>query len=306
MSLQAALADLNDAAERIWEAASPAFPALGIEVLPSVGSTNTLLLERGRQGDTAPSLVAAVAQTAGRGRHGRTWEARPGSSLTFSLGLPMRLDAVPGGGSALSLAVGLHVAEALECGLRTLAPGLAGTPPGPEPLIGLKWPNDLWLQGRKLGGILIEASQSPSLSEGERWVVIGVGINLDSPPAPLDATGLRTALPPPCGPMAPEALTPGQAWSWVAPPLLAGVAAFASAGFAPLKARFARRDVLCGQQVMLLRPGSESLQTAPESQGLAKGVSESGALLVHTAQGLDQAWTSGEVSVRLTRPAPAP
>ncbi|MGQ0597430.1 biotin--[acetyl-CoA-carboxylase] ligase [Aquabacterium sp.] len=286
--LHAALADLNAFAERIWEAASPACPTLSLEVLPEIGSTNTELMARGRRGELSPTLLAACSQTAGRGRQGRSWLASVGDSLTFSLGLPMRLDEVPGGGSALSLAVGLAVAQALEMGLQKL-----GTTPI-TPAIGLKWPNDLWLHGRKLGGILIEASPAPGLDDGQRWVVIGIGLNVRLGQAPEGSAALQS------GPFANAGLTPGLVWSWIAPSLLAHVRLFEQQGFAPLQAAYSQRDVLAGQAIGLwAAPGQGAASGHPPSDtGMAQGVSETGALLVHTDKGL-QSWTTGEVSVRL-------
>jgi BirA family biotin operon repressor/biotin-[acetyl-CoA-carboxylase] ligase len=282
--LIAVAADLNAAAERIWEAASPDCPALSLEVLPDIASTNTELMARGRRGETSPTLLAACRQTAGRGRQGRHWLASPGDSLTFSFGFPMRLEAVPGGGSALSLAVGLAVAQAIDEGMRRLNPA-------PSSPIGLKWPNDLWLQGRKLGGILIEASPALGLADDGRWVVIGIGLNVRESKASTGAAALVSEAPP----------TVGQVWHWIAPALVRAVQAFESEGFGPLQAAYAQRDVLAGQQVNLwTTPGQGPLSgAAPDKTGTAFGVSESGALLVHTAEGEVQSWTSGEVSVRL-------
>lgn len=288
--------DLNAAAEQIWLATQADCPNISLEVLPETDSTNTQLLARGRAGDTAPMLLAAHQQTAGRGRHGRQWLAQAGDSLTFSLGLPLDLDRVPGGGSALSLAVGLAVAEALDAGLATL--GLAAQDP-----ITLKWPNDLWWRQRKLGGILIEATPAPGLPAGQRWVVIGVGINLRLPTGPqpesLNATCLQD--------ISPEPLTSGQVWTWVAPPLLRATQRFAHEGFAPLRAAYARRDALAGQDVALWQGASapEVLRGVPTQTGRAQGVDEQGALLVHTGADL-QRWTTGDVSVRLATTPPPP
>lgn len=283
------LADLHAAAERIWEAASPAWPTLSLEVRPEIGSTNTELMNRGRLGELSPTLLAACRQTMGRGRQGRDWLSSPGDSLTFSLGLPLRLDDIPGGGSALSLAVGLAVAQALEAGLQ----GLPDNPTAPA--IGLKWPNDLWLHGRKLGGILIEASPAPGLDEGQRWVVIGIGLNIRLGQAPSGSAALQSAWPQAGG----QALTAGLVWAWIAPRLLNQVRAFEQRGFAPLQAAYSQRDVLAGQTVGLwATPGQTPMSGHPPSDiGLAQGVSETGALLVHTDKGL-QPWTAGEVSVR--------
>ncbi|MBC7700985.1 biotin--[acetyl-CoA-carboxylase] ligase [Aquabacterium sp.] len=287
--------DLNTAAEQIWLDTQADCPNISIEVLPETDSTNTQLLARGRAGDTAPMLLAAHRQTAGRGRHGRQWVAQAGDSLTFSLGLPLDLDQVPGGGSALSLAVGLAIAQALDTGLASL-PGPARQP------ITLKWPNDLWCQQRKLGGILIEATPAPGLTAGQRWVVIGVGVNLrpqGDPAKGLDHACLQE--------LGTAPLTAGQVWGWIAPPLLRAVQRFALTGFAPLQAAYAQRDALAGQDVALWRAvsGNALLRGAPTDTGRADGVDQQGALLVHTVAGL-QRWTTGDVSVRLAASAPPP
>lgn len=114
----------------------PDWPGFSIEILPEIDSTNTELMRRARKALHDPVLLIAERQTAGRGRLGRAWHGELGHALTFSLGLPYQ----PHNWSGLSLAVGLSLAESL----------------GPD--IQLKWPNDLWRQQRKLGGILIEAA----------------------------------------------------------------------------------------------------------------------------------------------------
>lgn len=286
------LADLNQAAERLWLACAATTPGLVLDVVPEAASTNTALMAQGRRGEVWPTAMVAVRQTAGRGRRGRSWEARPGDTLTFSLGLPLQLDTVPGGGSALSLAVGLALADALDAGLQAHHAERGGALP---PAIGLKWPNDLWLGARKLGGILIEATPAPGLTEGQRWVVIGVGLNVQPGAAVPGSAWLPTPAP-----------SLGDVWGWLVPALLRATQAFERQGFAPLQAAYARRDVLLGQPVQLwtsaasLPPaaGAASPGTPqPDETGTAQGVDDSGALLVHTASGL-QRWHAGDVSVR--------
>lgn len=290
------LADLHAAAERIWQACAPRWPTLSLDVLPEVDSTNTELMERGRQGQTWPTALVAARQTAGRGRRGRSWAAQAGDTLTCSLGLPLQLDAVPGGGSSLSLAAGLSLARSLDRGLqerhtRGLGPAL--------PPIGLKWPNDLWLGARKLGGILIEAAPAPGLPEGSRWVVIGFGLNVRPGQAPAGSAWLARS--------DDGRLGIGEVWSWLLPDLLDTVQRFEASGFAPWLPAWSDRDVLKGQPVSLwTRPGQvPDGETPPDAAGTAQGVDESGALLVHTAGEL-QRWSSGEVSVRPTSPPANP
>lgn len=284
--MEPGLADLNRAAEQLWLAAQPAWPTLSIEVLPEVGSTNAHALALGRDGASAPVVVTAWRQTAGRGRAGRQWDAQPGQALTLSLGLPLALADVPGGGSALSLAVGLWTAQALD---RLQA--------GEAPAVQIKWPNDLWVADRKLAGILIEAIQGPSLAPEQRWVVIGLGLNLIGTPDALQ--GERTDVHKALG----MALSPGQAMEAIVPALLDGLRGFEHTGFAPLREAYDARDALKGRPVALWRhmqpPSAPRLSMAEaDAHGIARGVDSRGALLVDDGQGAPHPWSIGEVSVR--------
>ncbi|MEO7106512.1 MAG: biotin--[acetyl-CoA-carboxylase] ligase [Rhodoferax sp.] len=252
-------------AEAIWEAVSPSLPTFSVEILPEIDSTNTELMRRARAGQLEPVLLVAERQSAGRGRLGRTWESgsdaaqaddAPLPSLTFSLGLPL----VPEDWSGLSLAMGLSVVESLH------------------PALQLKWPNDVWLQDRKLAGILIETA-----SVGEmRYAVIGVGINI----LPRnDGQGLRT-MPASLSEVLPDVDAP-TALGMVAAPLVKAIRRFATEGFGPLRTAFHARDLLYGRE----------LACSDGVTGMARGVDASGALLVHTDRGLKKI-TSAEVSVR--------
>lgn len=246
-------------AEAIWEAVSPLLPGFTVEVLPALPSTNTELMQRARAGRTEPVLLVAEQQTAGRGRLGRAWVSDVGDSLTFSLGLPL----APADWSGLSLAVGVALAEAL-------APGIS-----------IKWPNDLWVEGRKLAGILVETAGLGVGAQGPRYTVVGVGINL----APRAAEGLST---PPAAlrDLWPQADAPATLERVIAP-LVQTLQAFERQGFAPFQARYDARDALRGRPVAL----------SDGTAGMAQGVRADGALMVLTGAGL-QAVTSAEVSVR--------
>jgi BirA family transcriptional regulator, biotin operon repressor / biotin---[acetyl-CoA-carboxylase] ligase len=118
-------------------------------------STNTRARELAAGGAPHGTVVTAAEQTEGRGRQGRTWTAPPGKALLYSTivrPLEQRHTMLP-------LAVPLAVCDAAE----ELAPGVE---------CGVKWPNDIWLEGRKLAGVLIEARPQ------DGWAVIGVGLNL--------------------------------------------------------------------------------------------------------------------------------
>jgi BirA family biotin operon repressor/biotin-[acetyl-CoA-carboxylase] ligase len=260
--------------EAIWEAVAPDLEGFTAEALPSIDSTNSELMRRfkGASGIAPrpePTLLVAETQTAGRGRLGRQWLSQRGDSLTFSLG--MRLE--PLDWSGLSLVVGISLAESLDEQLDEKRQS------GQH--IALKWPNDLWIGQpgleRKLGGILVETATL----DGHRYVVIGVGINIGG------ATPSTAGIPPGyLQDLRPDLDAPA-ALRRVVPRLVQNIQAFAQFGFAPFQARFARRDVLAGRAVLL----SDGLQ------GTAHGVSENGALLVHTSAGMKEI-TSSEVSVR--------
>lgn len=245
-------------------------PGITVEVLDTVDSTNSELMRRARAGWREPVLLVAERQTAGRGRLGRTWHSdgpvadaarsdgvagAASGALTFSLGLFL----APQDWSGLSLAVGLAVARSLH------------------PALQLKWPNDIWLQGRKLAGILIETA---SFAE-RRYVIVGIGINI----APREGTGLSTA------PAWLQELLPGldapAVLQRLAPALVQAVLLFEARGFAPFHAPFQQRDALAGRAVVL----------SDGTVGSAAGVDAAGALLVHTAAGMKHI-TSAEVSVR--------
>ncbi|WP_337878027.1 biotin--[acetyl-CoA-carboxylase] ligase [Caldimonas sp.] len=260
-----AMSTLRWPVEDLWERLEPQLPGLSVEVLAEVDSTNTRLLERARQGDTAACLLVAERQHAGRGRQGRAWQSAPGASLTFSLGLPLS----PQRWGGLSLAVGVALAEALH------------------PLLRIKWPNDLWTlddhgaPAGKLGGILIETQGHASAT---RHVVVGVGLNIEAPPA----------LPDPRHPVAwlrqlDPGLTAAEALTAAATALVGALKLFELRGFAAFARRFAARDLLRGRRVRTTKP------ELPEAQ--AEGVDEDGALLLRDAHGLHRL-DSGEVSVR--------
>lgn len=235
-----------------------AVPGFAVEVLPEVDSTNSELMRRARAGLMPPLLLVADRQTAGRGRIGRSWDSSVADSLTFSIGLPL----VPQDWSGLSLAVGVSLAESLD------------------PRIRLKWPNDLWLQDRKLAGILIETAAT-HLSPQTRYAVIGVGINLGERPAAGLSTApawLREVLP---------GCQPGEVLLRVAGPLVRAVREFERRGFAAFKARFDALDLLRGRPVVL----------SDGTCGTGHGTTELGALQVQTAGGM-RTVVSSEVSVR--------
>ena len=309
--------------ERLHLQLSQVMPNLAVEVVSKIASTNTALLERARvtnrlsgdfdmdglrrlpQGtafgrrnaDYQPCLLVAEQQTHGRGRHGRSWQAQPGASLTFSLAIPL----APADWSGFSLAVGVALAEALDP-----AGGRDATGNSPSrPWIGIKWPNDLWLMppagaagsGRKLGGLLIETVSAGSL----KLAVVGVGLNVL--PMSLDEEQVSSGFA--CVHELDATATAPAVLARVALPLVEALQQFARNGLAGFAERFAARDVLRGLQVIAgVGVGGEAGAAAAEggTGGVADGVAGNGALRLITADGLREV-ISGEVSVRLASAA---
>jgi BirA family transcriptional regulator, biotin operon repressor / biotin---[acetyl-CoA-carboxylase] ligase len=135
-----------------------------------IGSTLDLAHELAEQGAPAGTLVLAGAQTAGRGRMGRSWRSESGAGLWLTM---IERPADASGIDVLSLRIGLALAPALDrfASARVM----------------LKWPNDLYVNERKLAGILVEARWRDGAPE---WLAIGVGINLRVPAAEPRAIAL--------------------------------------------------------------------------------------------------------------------
>lgn len=206
-----------------------------------VSSTMDVAHQAAAKGAPAGTLVLAERQLTGRGRGGRVWRSEPQAGIWLTLierpweGVPVEL---------LSVRAGI-----------SLAPALDRFATGP---VGLKWPNDLYVRGRKLAGVLIEARWRDGRPE---WVALGVGINLEPPADMPDAAGLRA------GVTAPEVLA-------VIVPALQRAATRRGALSAAELETFAHRDIAAG------RPCSEPVP------GIVRGINESGELLVESAEGL--------------------
>lgn len=247
-----------------------------VEVVDETGSTNADLTQACRAAtwdEDGVRVRVAYRQTAGRGRQGRPWQGQAG--LTFSVAMPLAL--TPARLSGLSLAVGLAVAEALEqCDAALGA------------RIGLKWPNDLQIDGRKLAGILIE---SVPAGPQRLWAVIGIGLNLVRDARMEAALGRALA-------GVAEAMTPFDAQrdpTRILGAVLERLACmrtrFVADGFAPMAQAWSARDAYRDEPVRLLHDG------AVLAEGVARGVDAEGHLLLETAAGLERI-ASGEVSLR--------
>jgi BirA family biotin operon repressor/biotin-[acetyl-CoA-carboxylase] ligase len=241
-----------------------------IEILDSAPSSNTLLLQRARQQAVPGGTVLAVEwQSGGRGRLGRTWHSGLGNALTFSL--LWRFESGLSTLSGLSLAVGVALLRALR------RAGIAGAQ--------LKWPNDVVTARGKLAGILLEA-QGDML--GPSAVVIGIGLNLHLPPAVAANIGQPVASLADLGEPLPER---NLLLALLLRELGDMLCSFAADGFAAVRAEWQEHHALQDRPVRLSLPDGSAVA------GIARGVSDSGALQVETAQGM-RIFNAGEISLR--------
>jgi BirA family biotin operon repressor/biotin-[acetyl-CoA-carboxylase] ligase len=215
--------------------------------LAEADSTNAEALRLAAAGEPSGTVVVADAQNAGRGRLGRSWWAEPGGSLLASWLIRPELaaDRWP----ALTLVAGLAAARALIASA------------GIE--VRLKWPNDLLIQGRKLGGLLAEA-------DGRGALVVGLGVNVRQTEFPDEIAGIATSVVAAGGRLVER--------SWV---LAATLSSFGARMHDPEAALDEYRG-LCdtlGREVRVERVGAEPVE------GIAHDVAPNGALIVEAESG---------------------
>jgi BirA family biotin operon repressor/biotin-[acetyl-CoA-carboxylase] ligase len=206
-------------------------------------STNQRAKELADAGAPHGTLVTADEQTAGRGRQGRSWVAPPGSAVLISV-IVRDLDEP---GALLPLAAALAVADAAEA----CAPVRCA----------IKWPNDVWIERRKLSGILVEGRPAAG------WAVVGIGLNVltaeDEFPEELRATA--TSL---------HAAGGDATVSATLETLLGALHRWLTAEPAEILAAYRERDALLGERIKWA-----------DGEGVAAGIDDSGSLLVDTDSG---------------------
>jgi BirA family transcriptional regulator, biotin operon repressor / biotin---[acetyl-CoA-carboxylase] ligase len=245
-----------------------------IDVLLAVDSTNRFVTDHPPPQAGCASLCVAEIQQAGRGRRGRSWLAPFGSGICLSMG--WAFEDLPPAFSALSLVVGVALVRVLH--------KLGAT------AVGLKWPNDLLYQGRKLGGVLIELRGE---STGPAQVVIGVGLNLRMPAQTRlllaeKQAALVADLHEILRDRTPER---NELVAALTAELIAALREFSLNGFEPFRGVWSEFDALFGSPIKVL--------TAEQTvHGIARGADAEGALLLDV-RGEVQRFVSGEVSVRV-------
>lgn len=235
----------------------------------TTASTNLLAKQAGEEDAPHGALFVANAQTAGRGRRGRSWQSPPGANIYFTILLRPRF--APEQASMLTLVMAHSVAAAIY--------RLTGLEAG------IKWPNDVLLDGKKVCGILTEMSVE---REYIHYVVCGVGINVAPQEFPEGIREHATSVEAIYG----KTISKGELLQYVMEELERDYDAFVAAGdLTPLLESYNRRLVNCCRRVRVMDPKGEW-------EGTARGINARGELLVEDDEGCVNAVYAGEVSVR--------
>ena len=237
---------------------------------PETDTTNDRIRELALEGAAEGTLAVAEMQTAARGRRGRAWQAPADSGIWMSLLL--RPDIPPAQASVLTLLTGIALTEAI------------GDVTGME--VGIKWPNDILLNGKKLVGILTEMDCD---MEKIHSVTVGMGINVNTKEFPEDLKDIATSLHLETGKVFDRAEIVGQAMACFEKLY----AEFLEEGgtFAPFRERYCRKCLNIGKEVRVI--GRETylataLDITPEGELIVKRMDD----------GAEEVVFSGEVSIR--------
>lgn len=241
----------------------------GFTTLPS---TNTKAIELAEAGAAHGEIVRVETQTEGRGRLGKSWQSPPGKGLYFSIIVRPQLE--PTEYPKLTMTAGLAIARSIEkrCGLE----------------VNLKWPNDIYLSGKKCGGILCEASLS-HMSEVERFAIIGVGLNVltQKNEFPEDLRDTATSIVMETG----SHYEPDLLLSDIAKTILKEIVVLEQHGFSAILAEWRKRDFLKGKLLRWLSHSGEVIQ------GRSEGPDEHGRLMVRDGEGVLHEVISGDVTL---------
>ena len=250
-----------------------------LEVFKSIDSTNKYAREKAEQAPASGSVVLAEQQSAGRGRRGKTWVSPFAANIYLSIVWDFEQGAQALEG--LSLAVGVAVKRALN------AQGVNG--------VQLKWPNDIYVEGQKLGGILLEMIGDPA---GQCSVIVGVGINVAMPEtqgSDIDQewTDIRSQLQ-----KYPDGENQRPSRNKLAASLISEIVMllrdFQAQGFSMYRDEWQAADAFFGQEAVISTP-KQSIT------GIVKGVDQNGALRLQLENGKIDTFIGGELSLRLSQ-----
>jgi BirA family biotin operon repressor/biotin-[acetyl-CoA-carboxylase] ligase len=239
---------------------------LTLHALDRVDSTNTVAFKLAQDGALHGEVVVAEEQTDGKGRRGRKWSSPRGKNLYFSVIL--RPELPPARASELTLVAAVALAETLrDAGVKAE----------------IKWPNDVQVAGKKIAGILTELSAD---TEKVHFVIVGVGVNLNSEPGdfPADLRDVATSLKVARGQRVLRALFTAALWTR----LEQWLDRHAQEGFGPVREAWRSLSATVGQEVLVK-------SEAKELRGVAEDIDEQGALLVRRADGGLERVLAGDV-----------
>lgn len=235
-----------------------------IEAYDELDSTNAEARRRAEAGEGGPVWITALAQTAGRGRRGRSWQTATGNLAATLL---LTTDKLAGEAAQISFVAALAAADLVDT---CLGSGAAR----------LKWPNDVQVHGRKAVGILVESGVGP---DGVLWLAVGIGINLAHAPQdverPATALAEHMTVPPP---------SPLDALDVLATRFEHWREAWAREGFAPIAEAWTARAHGLGEPCEARLPN----QTL---KGVALGLDSDGALRLKLDDGAIMRITAGDV-----------
>jgi BirA family transcriptional regulator, biotin operon repressor / biotin---[acetyl-CoA-carboxylase] ligase len=248
-----------------------------IEILDEISSTNDYLkaylkdgLKQNSVKINAPRICFAEKQTAGRGRLGRQWVSPYARNISLSILWPFQKEISQLSG--LSLAIAVAIGNALK-------------DYGIQEKIGLKWPNDIYWDNKKLAGILIELSgETHSVCN----TIIGVGLNIDMPLSMqehierpyIDIATLTNNIP-----------DRNQLAGLLLNRIIAALILFDKKGFSPFLAQWQALDISLGKPATIITPAKKIL-------GISRGIDENGFFLLEEKSGLISHFSGGEVSLR--------
>jgi len=227
-----------------------------VEIFDEIDSTILEARRRAERGEISPVWLIAKRQTAGRGRRGRAWTSHDGNLMATLL---FATDQTPQHIALLGFATGVALAETIDA---AIGDGAAQ----------LKWPNDVFISGAKVSGIMLD---SGTLASGQSWVALAFGVNLADAPENIDQKTicLRDLLPPDAP--APEPLAFLRAFR---PKLETWAARIAVDGFEPLRRAWLQRAYGLGQEARVVQ-GEHMLE------GRIAGLSARGELELDTETG---------------------
>jgi BirA family biotin operon repressor/biotin-[acetyl-CoA-carboxylase] ligase len=238
--------------------------ALGrpLVVAETTTSTNDDAKNAARDGAPSGAAFVADAQTGGRGRLGRSWHSPRGDNLYVSFVLRPSLS--PEAAPLVTLAAGLAVADAVA--------GLV-----PSRKVGLKWPNDVLIDDRKLAGVLTEAQLSEARAS---WIVVGIGVNVRTTSFPADLGGRATSL----ALAGASSLDRGKLLVEIASSLSVRIDRLCTDGPGPIVKDLADRDVLRDRAI-----------TIDGAAATALGIAGDGSLRIRRGDGAEITVLSGDI-----------